>query len=975
MRSISLTKLGLTGLFALLVLLGAKPCAAQSYRYQWATKLMEEYRFDEMAESIFKRMSEDSDKTEQLYGRKGLAALKRKQALRAEDFKLRDALNEESLSMYRKVAEGLPRGTTGYFKVLFEFADTLQSVVAEDIDLIETGKVSSDLYAETVKRDENRLNEAEQIYVRAQGSFDPNSEDQDIQDLIKEGILSQQRVRLLRAELIGTDKKNLRSPTRVTILVEARDGLEDFGILNEGSGWGYWSYLWMGRVMAALFESEEKGVSPSDVLVSYDSVFRDLVEQAESPDPYWVYMGSLAENWGFQFLNRHGLGDEVIKRGEQMRKVFKEKDLSYEVNGQLALIELARAYQNSGRSAEALEVAAFVSDKGGFAGQEADKLMSLIIRTAANKEQFSPEILASGANGAYVAAAKNPEKYGEAIELYQNVVANLSQIADASQRDLMGRNALYRIGRAYDSIGFDFESYVALEQCYRRFNTDNVGDDQNINQKVADYWIAVSKDIVASTGGSAFARDLATRTSDAIIKNPPKGSVSSPTKLMWDKAEGLRAQKQYAEALKVYRDIAAQESEYRERAMVKVGVVNVLVQREKDKAKESLTAADWVAAAKEFEDYIKFAAGNPPKDDAAAEARKTAMVEAYFQISECYNEAAQLEEDLEVKKGYIPKIKAAAEEVLSRSSDVNVEQHARYNLLGALVDLGTKDWQRVIKLFDEMQAADSEHKLIETAAQKGGLYLSEVTKDMPTQTSAQVAAKREIDKVQARLWSIWLFKKDPREAKNWYYVLKQFDDLEDWVKSKEIADAAMKRCGGKKNDKYVRYFEKSLARSTLEMAKLAYAGENKEEGDRLFAQARPVYAELVGEKNNATNEILEQAAQVFGGFLVGPDARGRYSFIQGNAEFDRASTIWQTLERRFAAERDKAKTEAERDVAERSYQRAKFYKFLTYYQSIKDNEAAKRKLRDSIDALFLKEKGQPGGPEFTNMWRWLKDQR
>ncbi len=970
MRSISMTKVATAGLLALFCFLGTAPLDAQSYRYEWATRLMEDYRFDDMAESVFRGMTESSDSTEQLWGRKGLAALKRRQALRAEDFKTRDSLNEESLGMYRKVAEGLPRGTTGYFKVLFEFADTLQSVVAEDIELIEAGKVSSDLYEDTVKRDENRLAEAEQIYVRAQGSFDENSPEQAIQDLIKEGILSQQRVRLLRAELIGTDKKKLRSPTRVTILVEARDGLEDFGILNEGTLWGYWSYLWMGRVMAALFESQEPGVTPSDVLIAYDAVFRDLISGAEQPDNYWVYMGSLAHNWAFQFLNRHGLTEEVVKRGEMMRKTFKEKELSYEFNGQMALIELARAYQNSGRSAEALEVAAFVSDKGGYAGQEADKIMSLVIRTAANKEQFPPEILAAGANGAYVAAAKNPEKYREAIELYQNVVANLEQIADPVQRDLVGRNALYRIGRAYDSLGLDMESYVSLEQCYRRFNTENTGDDQNINQRVADYWIAVAKDIVAATGGSAFARDLQSRASDQVIKSPPKGSVSSPTKLMWDKAEGLRAQKQYAEALKIYRDIVKIPSEYQERAMVKAAVVNVLVLKEKD----TLTAGDWTGAAAEFEKFISYAADNPPKDDAAKEARKTATVEAWFQISECYSEAAQLEEDLAVKKAHLEKIVTAVDQVLDRSSDNNVQQHARYNILGALVDLGSKDWKRVVSLFDQMMAADPEHKLMQNAAIKTGKFVDAAAEAMPVESSEDVAARDALLKESARIWWIWLQKRDPKDSKNWYYVLKKFDDLGDWPNSKLIAEASLKRVGGKKSDKYVRYFERSLANSTLEMAKQAYKDGNKEETDRLFAQARPVYAELVGPSNNATNDVLEQAAQVFGGFLVGPNARGNYEFYQGNAEYERAVTIWSTLERRFKQAMDAAKTNAERDSANRAYQRAKFYKFLAYYQNIKNEPSQTRRLRDQVDAVFLREKGSPGGAEFTPMWRWLKDQ-
>jgi hypothetical protein len=273
-----------------------------------------------------------------------------------------------------------------------------------------------------------------------------------------------------------------------------------------------------------------------------------------------------------------------------------------------------------------------------------------------------------------------------------------------------------------------------------------------------------------------------------------------------------------------------------------------------------------------------------------------------------------------------------------------------------------------------MMSADPEHKLMQNAAIKTGKFVDAAADAMPVDTSEDVAAKNGLLEESARIWWIWLQKRDPKDSKNWYYVLKKFDDLEDWSNSKLIAEASIKRVGGKKNDKYIRYFERSLANSTLEMAKQAYKDGNKEETDRLFAQARPVYAELVGPSNNATNDVLEQAAQVFGGFLVGPNARGNYEFYQGNAEYERAVTIWNTLERRFRKDLDEARTNAERDAANRAYQRAKFYKFLAYYQNIKSEPSQTRRLRDQVDAVFLREKGSPGGAEFTPMWRWLKDQ-
>ena len=976
MSTISLPKIAAAALLAVLALGLSAPCAAQSYKYEWGRRLMEDYRFDDMAEKVFQDMTKGSDRDEKIWGRKGLADLKRRQALRADDFKVRDALNEESLEMLREVTKSLPRNTPQYFDVLFELSENLLTIVNEDIGLIEEGKVPNDLYEETVKRDENRLNEAEQIFVRAQGSFDPNSPDENIQNLIKEGSLNQQRVRLLRAELIGTDRKLLLSPNRKTILIEARDGLEDFGILNEGTGWGYLAYLWMGRVQAALYESKEPGIEPRAVIGNYDAVFRDMTS-GEELDAYRVRMASIAYNWGFQFLGRHGLSEEIIKRGEEMVKLFKERGLEYEFNGQMALIQLARAYQDAGRGEGALKIAAKVSDMGGYPGLEADKIMSLVIRTALNKEQFKPAELAAGANGAFLAARRNPEKYKEAIELYQNVVANLDQLTDAVEREKLGRLALYRMGVAYDELGFDMESYVALEECYKRFNTENVpADNKDFNSKVERYWRAVAGDIVRSSNGAKYAKSLEQEAQSWIIAHPPKGSTEGVVALKWRAAENARRQRDYPKAIKLYKEIATNPSEYQERAMVKAAVCGVYLL--KDQGEGTQTAEAWVTAAKEFEDYIAYTKANPTEEEAKIEARKTALVEAWFQISECYNEAAQLEQDLAKKKSYLQKIEPAVTQVISKSGDENVEQHARYNLLGVLIDLGSKDVERVKSLFNAMYEADPNHKLMLTAAIKTAKYLDGAADSMPADTSEQIAARDELLYESAKMWRVWVEKKNPKKAASWYYVLKKFDDLDKHAEAKEVAEKALQRVGGKKSDKYTRYFERSLASSTLYMAKEAYRHGHEEEATQLFEQAAPVYKDLVGADNNGTNDVLQQAAQVFGGFLVGPDRFGNYKYIKGNADFQRATEIWKKLQYRFKREASGAKTSAERDKALQDYEEARLYTFLTYYAyaKSKDDLAALRKLDEQVSAVFIRANGSPGGAgsKLLPMWKWLKDE-
>ena len=83
-------------------------------------------------------------------------------------------------------------------------------------------------------------------------------------------------VRLLKAELIGTDPKKLKSPFRNEALRDAVDDLNDFCLFNADTLWEMYGYIWLGRVHAALFEGDFAGASLSKADSSYWTVFSFL---------------------------------------------------------------------------------------------------------------------------------------------------------------------------------------------------------------------------------------------------------------------------------------------------------------------------------------------------------------------------------------------------------------------------------------------------------------------------------------------------------------------------------------------------------------------------------------------------------------------------------------------------------------------------------------------------------------------------
>ena len=277
-----------------------------------------------------------------------------------------------------------------------------------------------------------------------------------------------------------------------------------------------------------------------------------------------------------------------------------------------------------------------------------------------------------------------------------------------------------------------------------------------------------------------------------------------------------------------------------------------------------------------------------------------------------------------------------------------------------------------------MEKADSGHKLVYRAALKASNMLRKVYEKMPKNNLQELEAVNAVKLKSVRAYRGYLlYHTKPRKVKAAYWprAISGLYDLGQWAETEDIIEKMLKRYGTKLPQKLSKYAKRRQARCIMERAKTAFFEDKTDEADRLFAIAAPVYTQLVGEKNTGTTATLEEAAQIFGGFLTDEDRKGRRKFYKGNGEFARSAKIWKKLQRRFATAADKAESGAEQEELEHSVQKARVYTFLMVYQDAKsrsDNRGLER-LKRNVSAVFQKSP-IPGGKRLVGIWEWLRDQ-
>ncbi|MCA9319712.1 MAG: hypothetical protein KDB53_03205, partial [Planctomycetes bacterium] len=610
----------------------------------------------------------------------------------------------------------------------------------------------------------------------------------------------------------------------------------------------------------------------------------------------------------------------------------------------------------------------------------ADKVMSVIISTAQNKDSFPPSALAAGANGAYAARGKDQFKALEAIRLYQNVLANLGQVKDADERAILGREAWFRIGNCYAELGRNLEAAAAFEKGYRQYNNDKLSPEQSeqkTNERLYTNWRAVLSSLRKDHGDEALYRQLYDEMQTYIIENPPVGAAVSVDGLAWQKAENLRRAKEYDEAIRLFEELSKRPGEYQEKAMVKLAEIRYIILYDN---RGKSVAADWIKVGKAFEDYLAFVNRTPESDPTKAAARKDAVLLARLYYGDAMTNAAEAATEASAteaeQRELWQKVITATEGYADTTKNQDLRNRSRLNRFLALVAL--KRLADAESVFDALRNEDPNSKEVRAAGLKMGGILKEKAEAMPARTEEQIAARNAVFRRSADAYRGWLEAKDSDNVSYWAMVYNLYYDTGSWAEAHDLLTRAIVKFENKPKDaKFVTIMKRKKARCTLELARLAYADGDEEKCLQLFHQAEPVYAELVGPDNKAPATILEEAAQVFGGFLAGPDRRGNYTFFKGNGEFLRAAKMWDLVESYQTRKMGKADiTDAERRELNFSYEQAKFYKILTFWKNAQADGDPKtlRKVKTNVDALFMKTKGKPGDPWFTAQYQWLQNQ-
>ena len=971
-------------LVCLTVLAGtASDAFGQAYAYDWASALSEKFRYDDMAEKVFTELSNSGTADRKTEGLLGLAKLLRTQARRAETAADKERLNKESLDKLKSVVSTQKRGSLRYYEAQLEIADTRQEIAAEVIDLVEDGRVAPDQLDALRKNAVNGLDQSEPIYESAASALWDADRDKENEKwrLGRRARLNSAILKLYKAELIATDPKKRGGILWQDALDEGRTSLQDFIWEHEDSAYGYYGYLWLGRILQQFADAKVGGVSPRDVDATW-SIISDTVTPLEAEEKASRSSQSLSQRaywWNMRFLNRHGATARVIEIGEDFRNRWKQNEYAYDIYGRMGQVELARAYQEEGRSAEALSLTTSVSRSGGYPGRQADRLTSVVIRTTVDASQFEPQILAAGANGAFQAgrgsSADAEAKNREAIELYQLVIQNLTKIDDMSERDYLGALSWYRIGTCLDRLGRKLEAALAFRQGYKKFNSDKIREDAKLTSRLGQSWRFSARDYKRRVGGE-IGQQLENEARDWAIAHPPKSATGTATsggvQLQWNKADGLFRQKKFDQAAAEFKSLAARPSEFQERAMVRLGQCNT----KRLKAKGDATAEEWVAATTSFVDYRSFVAANPIDDPDRVKQRGKALEDADYQISQCYINAANAEVDANRRRAHYRKVIEVTEGFEDRSRNPDLVIYALYNRFQA--QFGLNELAAAAEVFEKMNALAPTHDRTITAAVRTAGVLRKRYKSMKTDTEEQQAAADAIKLQSGEYYRMWLNARNPKKPGNWRLVYNIFFELEKWDVSYNLIDRYVKKFEGTKSvsTKDVFAAKRKLARTVLERAKAAYNEDRKAESGKLFNEAAGLYDELLADGSPVpkSTTILGEAAEIYGGFLVGPNNRGQYSYFPGNANFKRALETWSTIEKRSQRKMGAAENAADERKWAYAFFRAKFYKFLMFFKKAEteNDRNGFKKLRSSIDSTILKYKSMPR--DWQRKYRWLNQQ-
>lgn len=972
------------GAFALILLLSTG-AHAQNYEYDWGVELMERFRFYDMAEVAFLDLSKRGDEQLKLSGELGLGKLFRKQAMLSNVIAERQSLNDRALTRFRAVAKGIPQSDLKHFDAQFAIADLLQEVASEGIDQVQRGLVPADQLAEFTKKLTNGLNQADAIYSRVDARFgDLKNQKAEGYFYGKRAQLNSAILKLRKAEVIAINPKKIRSTAWESNLSDSKEALETFGGDHLDSILGMHAYMWLGRVLKQFVSAGAGDVTADEVTAWWDYALEELIRTPEetkdwenyewAPAPEaWRKLAERIAWWKLEFLVELGQNQAAVEAGDHFRAEWKACGYEHTQYGRMALVELAKALQRSGDGGRALQLTTLISDGArDYPKRLADQLTSVIIKTSTSSSEFPIDVLAAGANGAYQAGRGSDadQKNHECLELYRAVLENLDSIADPVSRNDLGSLAWFRIGTCYYRLGRLPEAAVSFESGYKNFNTGQFKENPKIIKEMGDSWLFIVKKQKAANANSAFAAKAAASATNWIIDHPAKGVSVSTIDLEWGQAMAAYSKKDYGTALKRFRTLASRASSRQEGSMVKVAQCR-MKQVSADKA---ASAADWKSVAKLFTDYQDYTRSKSISDPDMVKNRKRALELSRFYLIQCYESVKGLAQTASEKVECNKLILTMSQSFLGTSKDKQLLLYALSYRFDALDDL-----VRVAEMencFKQMESIDQSSRLTLGKALVLANRLRTAFKAMPTGDAEARTTRAQAMRKTADYYKKWLLWKKPRKFSYWSLVYNIYYDLEDWKTANDVIAIVLDRFENTEGtaSKNVFLARRKQARCTLELAKAAYSEDDKPSAEKLFSDASKQYEVLLNDPNSPVRNALsvaEEAAEIFGGSLVGPNRRGQYSFYPGNAQFLKAQENWNRVYKALGAQT--AKTAEQERLLDIRVWKARFYTFLMEYQIAKAAGDTKRlrSLKNNVRSLQAKNNGRPGGEKFGDAFKWL----
>lgn len=431
----------------LLVLSLALPAAAQLDRgpldeAMWAHQLAEEFGFDDMAETVFRRLAAAREPHRQLKGKLGLATLKRRQAGRSRDDLTRLQLLDEAVALAGEVMDAWPASDVDGRAAASNRVVDIRAERARAAFKASRAPRTSDVERRRLIRVAvEEFTAAEKLLVGLMSKNPPEYEDDE------EGWRAHGRAHLRLLWLLLDKAITSGTPERpdARTLFRLQAELEDYLLHVEGGGGdgavaALHGYLILGRTRAALGEPDA-GHSFSHVI--------DTVIGAEGRiAPGIQDLAERAQRRWLEWLVIERRFAEAAALAERLEERFSARGFRPRVHGRHAVVEHARALIGMGREDVALGKLAALLDVDGRDGaaRAASQVIEDIVAAAGSSKELAPETLRAAARSAF---ATGPSRREAAAKYLTMLLERIDAVKDESTRDRWRAEAWYDLARVH----------------------------------------------------------------------------------------------------------------------------------------------------------------------------------------------------------------------------------------------------------------------------------------------------------------------------------------------------------------------------------------------------------------------------------------------------------------------------------------------------------------------------------------------